>query len=290
MSKPNLFIVGAMKAGTRTLHALLAQHPQIFMCTPGEPSRFVEGARLSRLWPRMHQLGYWRDERAYLGLFERAGAARIIGESSTNYAKLPWSGKVVSRLQEFSPAALIVYIMREPAARAVSHYWHAVMHDGESRPPDQALAGPGIYRDVSHYAMQIAPYLAAFGRARVYTLTVEAFDANPSGQYRALLEWLGVDAGFVPPDLAQRRHERPDRVWCPRTSWLARWMNRHAVFEIPERASSSMQKVARHLLMRAVDTRAVNLGDLHAALQVAMAAEVVELETLLERRFPEWQR
>jgi len=290
MTKPNLFIVGAMKAGTRTLHAVLAEHPQIFMCEPQEPTRFVDGARLARLWPRMHELGYWRDEQRYLALFERAGAARVIGESSTNYAKLPWSGEVATRIRDFAPDARIVYLMREPAARAVSHYWHAVMYDGEMREPASALRGPGIYRDVSHYAMQLEPFLAAFGRDRVYALSIERFDAEPAHEYRALLQWLGVDADFVSARLQQRQHVRPEVLWQPRTAWLARWMNRYEVLRdnrapnLPRR-----RRFYRHLLMRPRRPTAVDLSRVVAELSTAMAPEVQALEALLERRFPEWQ-
>jgi hypothetical protein len=40
-ASPNLFLIGAMKSGTTTLHELLAQHPEIAMCDPKEPCYFV---------------------------------------------------------------------------------------------------------------------------------------------------------------------------------------------------------------------------------------------------------
>jgi hypothetical protein len=41
MSKPNLFIVGAAKSGTTSLHNYLNQHPDIFMCNPKEPHYLI---------------------------------------------------------------------------------------------------------------------------------------------------------------------------------------------------------------------------------------------------------
>src|SRR5688572_9882279 len=38
---PNLFIIGAMKAGTSSLHEYLHQHPQIFMSRFKEPQYFA---------------------------------------------------------------------------------------------------------------------------------------------------------------------------------------------------------------------------------------------------------
>jgi hypothetical protein len=39
---PNLFIIGAMKSGTTTLHEYLDSHPEIAMSRIKEPGYFVE--------------------------------------------------------------------------------------------------------------------------------------------------------------------------------------------------------------------------------------------------------
>ena len=44
---PNFLIIGAMKAGTTSLHYYLNQHPEIFMCPRTEPRFFsFEGEKL----------------------------------------------------------------------------------------------------------------------------------------------------------------------------------------------------------------------------------------------------
>jgi len=40
MPKPNFFIVGKPKSGTTALHAMLNQHPDIFMSPFKEPNHF----------------------------------------------------------------------------------------------------------------------------------------------------------------------------------------------------------------------------------------------------------
>ena len=47
--KPNLFLIGAMKSGTTYLNKLLGVHPCIFMCTPEEPTYFVDSSQLKKL-------------------------------------------------------------------------------------------------------------------------------------------------------------------------------------------------------------------------------------------------
>ena len=73
--KPNLFVPGAAKSGTTTLHNLLNQHPEICMSKVKEP-------------------GYWKNEnfqefktvekQNYLDLFGKS-SCKIYGESSTAY-------------------------------------------------------------------------------------------------------------------------------------------------------------------------------------------------------------
>ncbi len=87
--RPNLFLIGAMKAGTTYLRKLLNAHPDIFMCEPDEPSYFVDPRQLRRLYPEMWERGLWRSEDRYLELFRPGGNAAILGEASTSYTKLP---------------------------------------------------------------------------------------------------------------------------------------------------------------------------------------------------------
>lgn len=54
--RPNLFLVGAMKCGTTSLHNYLAEHPQIFMTKDPwkEPAYFVDRLNWSKEIGRAH--------------------------------------------------------------------------------------------------------------------------------------------------------------------------------------------------------------------------------------------
>src|SRR5580698_312787 len=73
LRKPNLFVIGAMKSGTTYLSKLLGAHPSIFICSPEEPSYFVDPEQLRAVWPAAWDLGFWRSEERYLRLFRNAG-------------------------------------------------------------------------------------------------------------------------------------------------------------------------------------------------------------------------
>ncbi|RLA93238.1 MAG: hypothetical protein DRG83_21265, partial [Deltaproteobacteria bacterium] len=55
IKKPNLFVVGAMKAGTTSLYYLLKQHPQIYMSPVKEPHFFSKDILLSSYDPTPHE-------------------------------------------------------------------------------------------------------------------------------------------------------------------------------------------------------------------------------------------
>ena len=40
LNNPNLFIVGAPKCGTTSLHYYLNQHPDVYLCEPKEPNYY----------------------------------------------------------------------------------------------------------------------------------------------------------------------------------------------------------------------------------------------------------
>lgn len=154
--RPNLFLVGSMKCGTTSLHNMLAAHRSIFMCrNPKEPCWFV-GVNSDRSLE-------W-----YMKQFEEATDELYVGESSTDYTKAPRLDGAAPMIREFSPDARILYIMRDPIARAISHYWWEVEYSAEGRSFPEALKASREIADVGNYAMQIAPYIETFGRDRVH--------------------------------------------------------------------------------------------------------------------------
>src|SRR5277367_2746147 len=172
--KPGLFLIGAMKSGTNYLRKLLDLHPSIFMTEADEPSYFVDPQELKAIWPEMWARGYWRDERNYLRLFASAGEATVLGEASTNYAKSPLVTGVVERIHAFNPDARLIYLLRDPVERTISHYWHMVRYHSECRSIAAAIRHDTQYVAVSHYAMQLAPFRERFGDDRIMVLTHEA--------------------------------------------------------------------------------------------------------------------
>jgi hypothetical protein len=103
------------------------------------------------------------------------------------------------------PAAKIIIMLREPVARAHSHYLNDVREGVEKRPFLQALQedfgrprkGWGIsrlYVELGLYAGQVRRYLASFTERNVLVLFFEEFSADTKSALRRVWDFLELEA------------------------------------------------------------------------------------------------
>ena len=191
MALPDFLIIGAMKCATSTLHAQLALQPGVFMSTPKEPNYFSDDAVFAR----------GRDW--YEGLFADAPPGALRGEASTHYTKLPTYPRTIERMQAVLPSPKLVYVIRNPVVRAVSHY----IHDwSEARAGDDAVAAfrsCSDFVDYGCYGMQIAPYVRAYGAGQIWLTSLEQMELDPAGEFARIAAFLGLPTG------ATWRHDLP---------------------------------------------------------------------------------
>lgn len=280
--RPNLFIIGAMKSGTTSLHEYLATHPQIAMSELKEPGYFVE------------ELGLPKGEDWYLSLWQRREPHRYFGESSTHYAKLPVYRGVPERLFRFNPQARLIYIMRDPFERLVSHYWHAVRdlhHGGELRPLLKAVREDPAYLAFSDYAMQLEPYFERFGGDAVVTLTFEALVEDPQREADRIYRWLGLAPHPIGEQSGKAHNRKPENVTAVAgTGMLNRIQYSSAWDRISPHVPAWMKNWAKRQAYRAVDERQVqrDIPRLRETISDLQRRQIERLSRLLGRDFPEW--
>lgn len=182
---PDFIIIGAMKCATSTLHEQLARQPGIFMSTPKEPNFFSNDDVYARGWD-------W-----YRGLFAQGAAARLRGESSTHYTKLPTYPNTVDRIRRHLPGAKFIYLMRHPIDRLISQYVHEWTEHVVKCSIDDALDRRPELIAYSRYAMQLAPYFDAFGRERVLPVFFERLKERPQAELERICRFLGYDGAPV---------------------------------------------------------------------------------------------
>ena len=176
---PNFIIIGAMKCATSTLHEQLARQPGIFMSEPKEPNFFSNDEVYAR------GLDY------YHGLFAAADGATLRGESSTHYTKLPTYPQTLTRMRKVLPELKLIYVMRHPVERLVSHYIHEWSMRNVSTSIDRAVDTHPRLIEYGCYHMQLAPFIDVYGRANVLPVFMERFKNHAQDELERVCRFLG---------------------------------------------------------------------------------------------------
>ena len=213
--KPNLFIVGQPKSGTTALHQFLGQHPEIYMSSIKEPHFFCSDFHLEsdRAYGKQRFFDF-RSESSYLQLFAKANGVKIAGESSTNYL---YSHVTAEKIHNFNPDAKIIIILREPAKYLYSLHSHYVKFTEEneadfltalaleSERQQEKVNSPRVtspsylyYSQRVRYYQQVKRYSDRFKPEQIKVIVFEEFKSANERIYGEILEFLGVDPGFVP--------------------------------------------------------------------------------------------
>jgi hypothetical protein len=207
--RPNLFLIGAPKAGTTSLYEYLRGHPDIYMSSLKEPFYFSPDVFRGPTG----RFRYGIDEEAYLELFAEARDERLVGEASTHYLA---SSEAPHLIRAFEPAARIVAILRNPVDMV--HAWHneRVLW-GMERETDFARAlaadhaGSGVYTAIAAYGSQLERWLEMFDRSAVHVMVFDDFVANTPREFGRLLAFLGVDQSFRPRSFAIHNQSAANR-------------------------------------------------------------------------------
>lgn len=181
---PNLVVIGGLKCGTTSLHHYLNLHPEIAMSRPKELNFFVEELN----WP----LGTdW-----YASHFDAAAPVR--GETSPHYTNRPRFEGVARRLAEAAPDVRLIYMVRDPVDRMLSHYLHNIGGGYDDRTLEEALGEPDTaYVDRGRYFFQLEPFLDHLNRDRIELVTREELKTDRAATMRRVFSFLGVDEAFT---------------------------------------------------------------------------------------------
>jgi len=206
---PDFLIIGAQKAGTTWLRALLRQHPDVYM--PGREIHFFNNKR-----------NYRRGVDWYKRRFLLAGSATHVGEKTPGYmwtnadavsTDLPNSHR---RVAEVLPDVKLIAIIRNPVDRAISAYNH---HLTRGRIPprlsmDRLLFGDHTDLCRRHgilstgiYEQQLRDYLEIFDRDQLLVLTFEKdVVENPERGIQKTCSFLDLALNFAPDAPSKARH------------------------------------------------------------------------------------
>lgn len=204
---PAIIGIGAMKAGTSALHRYLSAHPDTTMSQPKELNFFFgtapDGQEIAGWSPGGN---WWRGPDWYRQHFR--DAERLGGDISPGYTS-PDHPHVAARMARTVPAARLLYLVRDPLARAVSQYRHHVRDGAEHRDLAEALLDPGSqYVLRSRYHERLEPFLGHFPLEQLLVVAQEDLAADRRSTVHRVHEHVGL-APHWSEELDHRWHVAP---------------------------------------------------------------------------------
>lgn len=196
---PDFIVIGAMKAGTTSLHSYLRSHPQIGMPRRKELDWFSARGRVDRA-------GYER-------LFRRCHGT-VLGEASPSYAMYPRFGDTAERIRRALPDVKLIYAIRDPLERMRSHYHHEVLRSRETRPASIALRDDSYLRP-SLYGFQLSRFADRFPSEQIAVVSADALREDRAAVLREVYDYLGVDPTWTDASLQGELFRSDSRMAIP---------------------------------------------------------------------------
>lgn len=197
---PDFLIIGAQKAGTTSLFNYLCQHPQVIGSVPKELFYFCSHPERGERWYRRH-FPLVSTLKARSALCGEATPTSLYSEQAAQLAR------------QLVPQAKIIVLLREPAARAVSHYYHQVRFGVETRSIDEVFSIENIQRwrqgdcpDLpwrwyfkwSDYATGSKYWDECYPSEQILILQAEDMFADPQKIYDQVTSFLGIHSQQLP--------------------------------------------------------------------------------------------
>jgi len=231
---PNVFILGAAKAGTSTLFDLLKLHPGVYGSFDKEPRFFSNDDyfKHGKLW---YQNTYFPNSADFL----------IRMEASPHY--LFWADKVSQRIKDVygSEQVKFLIILRNPIERAYSWYWNMVYDGRETLSFFEALKKENIrlreknpllmktgsmdygYLKGSCYASQIQEFFNNFPSSYFQIIFLDDLIRREKTVLKNVFNFLGINS----PDVLSIGHSNP--AMMPKNKALHHFLrNKNAIKSI----------------------------------------------------------
>jgi hypothetical protein len=207
LKMPELFVIGAPKAGTTSVAAWLAQHPDVYWSVPKEPFFWASD------FPGIRRHYGFDTLESYQQLFSSPAAQSAVrrGEGSTFYL---YSQTAPVDIRAAVPGARFVACVRDPAAQVLSFHRSQLVALNEDEPDlgrawQRSLAGgmPGVtpldpklvdYPLIGRQGEALARWVDEVGRENIHVIVVDDLAKDPAAVWTDLLAFAGLDPSFQP--------------------------------------------------------------------------------------------
>ncbi len=284
--KINFLCVGAQKSGTTSLHDILKQHPDVFLPTVKETHFFDENYEKGLDW-------------YYETYFSNYQGEKICGECTPEYM---FFKEVPERLlKAFGPDVKLIFLLRNPVTRAVSHYQMSKKRTFETLPFEEAIEieASRIQKDNYHrshfsylsrgfYSEQIKRYLDYFPRENMLILRFEEdFVKNRKRTMDEICSFLDIDGSELNVDIKSHVGKQPRYKWLPKFIYKPNAMKQLISF-LPYGLRAKIIKVGYNAALKEKNPNLIP-PDLSKRLWSRYKEEIAELETLIGRDLSSWK-
>lgn len=177
----DFLIIGGMKCGTTSLYEYLSNHRDIQMSSNKEPGFFCDWQKNDINW--------------YESFFpQEVGGNELWGEASTHYSKYPIYKNVPHNIFSYNKKIKIIYLVRDPISRIISHYKFNRSKNKENKKIDNCIdiKYNNPYISYSRYDMQIKQYDKYFDRDQIIVVKSEELKEKRHKEVKRVLDFLGV--------------------------------------------------------------------------------------------------
>jgi hypothetical protein len=196
---PDFIVIGSMKSATTTLHEQLRRQRGLLMSQTKEPNFFSDDENFAKGLE-------W-----YASCFPPADLDGLRGESSTHYTKLPTYPHTVKRMRSVLPRLKLIYVIRHPIDRLISHYLHELTVGQISCGLEEAVARHHELVDYGRYSYQLEPYIEAYGSQSVLPVFFDRLVAKPDEELERIGRFIGApdplcwDHSIAPQNIGRER-------------------------------------------------------------------------------------
>lgn len=309
---PTFLVVGAVKAGTTSLHEYLQQHPEVYMSPIKETNHFCDADMdfahfnvdyrqdidhnldkyLAGPMDKKIHIAHVRTWNQYQLLYKNVRNEKAIGEVSNAYLYCP---STASAIQQKLPAAKIIMVLRNPVDRLFSQYLmnlklgkiteRDLLKEIEQ---DQAKTHKGwgvshLYVEVGMYYDQVKRYYDTFPHDQIKVILFDDFKKDATATMQEIFDFIGVDSGFQ-IDTTQRYNE----AGMPRFGQLNYWLTQIGVYGLVKKIfPDSAKNRIKALIYTKKDIPAIRPEE-RSQLEAVFKDDIQQLSQLIGRNLNHW--
>lgn len=267
MVNPDIFLIGAAKAGTTAIANWMSENPNIALSKIKEPNYFSTdidvnnfSSEFNAISPRLPK-SYWlkdrlefvhqdfvQDRNHYARLFEHARPGQKLAECSTSYF---WSRNAAEEVKRVCPNGKISIILRNPVDRAWSHYRMArkyglvsgsFLEELEKDFSTESLWGKSHnFYHLSLYSESLKRWMQHFDADLLRVDIYEVFFNSPQKSWNDVCEFWGVERSPIFGEI--KNHESQDPKSPVLNRLILRLELKRLKILLPQRVQGFLKKV-----------------------------------------------